>query len=137
MNEEKMVAYRVLIILAAVLCLIVSIGLFLSGLEASRESFDLLNVKFLLLLEGMLGISGSAFSLTNEVLVSGRKRLFLSTIGASILFSQGLHILEFGIITNGWYIILAFGIPVSALSLLGLIFIHLPYLHVKLASVSE
>jgi hypothetical protein len=38
---------------------------------------------------------------------------------------QGLHTLEFGAITNGWHIVFAFGVPVSILSMLSLVFVFL------------
>jgi hypothetical protein len=60
--------------------------------------------------------------LTNETLVSGGRRLLLSAIGACFLTFQGLFIIEFGIVTrNGWQATIVFGIPVTVLSILGLI----------------
>jgi hypothetical protein len=103
--------------------------LFASGLEASaqNETFHNIwfNVKYWLLFEGTLGVFCSAFSLINEAFVSGKRRILLSAIGSCFLIFQGLHILELGVVTSsvgGWQIAIAFGIPISILSFLGLAF---------------
>jgi len=122
MDTRRMVASRLTIVVAAILCLVISIGLFLSGLEATPEKSDPLNMKLMLSFEGTLGILVSAFNLTNETLVSRGKRLLLSVVGACFLTFQGLFITEFGIVTNnGWQITIVFGIPVTVLSILVLI----------------
>jgi hypothetical protein len=120
---------KVLIVTAALLCLFMSSAITLSGLEAGNygggDILDWFNFKLLLLFEGTLGILASALSLTSEVFALRKRHYFLSIIGSCFVMFQGLHILEFGAITNGWHIVFAFGVPVSILSMLSLVFVFL------------
>jgi hypothetical protein len=125
MSRKRIITCRVSIIIAALLCLLLSIGFFLSGLEAINENLpltmDSLVITYPLLFEGALGIFCSAFSLINEVFVSRRRHLLLSAIGACFLIFQGLHILEFSAMLKAPPVMIADVILILALSLLGLI----------------
>jgi hypothetical protein len=125
MSRKRIITCRVSIIIAALLCLLLSTSFFLGGLEATSENLpltmDSLVITYPLLFEGALGIFCSAFSLINEVFVSRRRHLLLSAIGACFLVFQGLHILEFGAMLKAPLLMIAYAIPIPALSLLGLI----------------
>jgi hypothetical protein len=125
MSRKRMITCRVSIIIAALLCLLVSTGFFLSGLDAIIENSplreDSFDVTYAIMFEEVLGIFCSAFSLINEVFASRRMHLLLCAIGACFLIFQGLHILEFSAMMEGSLVIIAYGIPIPALSLLGLI----------------
>lgn len=126
MKKQTLVHLRkVVIIVAALLCLFMSIALLLSGLEASSDlewiGQSWFNVKLQLLFVGAFGALASALSLANEAFPSWSGHHSLSMYGSFFVLFQGLRIVEFGAVTNGWHVVFAFGVPVSALSIVSLI----------------
>jgi hypothetical protein len=113
---------RVIIVAAALLCLFMSSALFISGTGASAF-FESFNYQTELLFDGMLGILASVFSLASETLASRSGHYLLSIIGSSFVMFQGLQISRFAAATSGWHVVFGFGVPISILSMLGLVIV--------------
>jgi hypothetical protein len=125
-SYSRVDVYSVLIVLAAILCLIISFGLFSSGLEANSQNDSFSNISFninyVFLFEGVLGILCSAFVLMTEAFLYGD--FLFSALGSCFLLFQGLQIVELGLATSvggGLQIVAIFGIPICVLSLLSLV----------------